>query len=130
MTFLLICSFVGLGAVAIATSLGGFRHGLLTAVVSIVALDLFAVHPKGSLRVLAATDAVLLLAYVGTALLIWFITARLRTQRDQVRAEAERVAHLAEFLERALSERDNEFESLVTLHGVRHRNGAISEDAP
>ena len=118
MIILITCAFAGLVIVAVASSQGGIRRGLLAAFVSIVALDLFAVHPRGSLRVLAVTDAVLLAAYVGTAILISYITGRLRTQRDALRADADRAAQLAHFLERELSQRESEVSALHTLHAA------------
>jgi two-component system, OmpR family, sensor histidine kinase KdpD len=110
---------VFLAVVTVTAVFSGVRSALVTAMVSIIVVDFFFLLPRGSLRIVAGADLVMLIVYGGTALGIGWLTGRLRADRLAAQQKAAKAAELAAFLERQLRETERTVEALTVLQATR-----------
>ena len=108
-----------LASVCLTAALAGLRTGLATTALSIVAVDFFFLLPRGSLRIVAERDLVMLLIYSSTAALIASVAGHLNAQRTAAREEAGRAATIAAFLQRQLEQSEEDALSRATLSAAR-----------
>ena len=82
----------------VALSLRVRRRGpvIAAAVLSAMAWDFFTIPPRYTFRIIGAEDIALFVTYICVALVISELTARIRTQGEQVGAAKERERQLAE----------------------------------
>lgn len=113
-----------MAGVCLTAALAGWRTGLAATALSILAVDFFFLLPRGSLRIVAQQDLVMLLVYSSTAALVSWVAGRLNAQRTAARAEAERAATLAAFLQRQLDQSEQDALSRATLSAARSASNA------
>jgi signal transduction histidine kinase len=85
--------------VGFSTWYGGLGPGLVTLAISGLGVLLTSVEPVGSLRLTTRTDAIELVAFGGSGLVISGLIASMRATRRRIEAAREQVAFLAEVSE-------------------------------
>ena len=76
-------------AVVAAAWYGGLGPSLLATVLSVAAVEVLLLAPKGDLRIHEATDLVALAVFVAVAVLVSWISGRTRVAHDQLRQRTE-----------------------------------------